>query len=117
MKYFIFYVWPLGFNQHQGISSSVSAAAAVVDASQNPQQSKPLSRHQIYRMNVKGKAKFKDLSHQILNEHIKMLNEELLRMTGELKTKDEQLSHLLSENDMLRRENERLKLPPSLRIL
>ncbi|XP_021298747.1 uncharacterized protein LOC110427519 [Herrania umbratica] len=89
---------------------SAAAAAAAVDASQNPQQSKPLSRHQIYRMHVKGKAKFKDLSHQILNEHIKMLNEELLRMTGELKAKDEQLSHLMSENDMLKKENKRLKL-------
>ncbi|XP_017978484.1 PREDICTED: uncharacterized protein LOC108662491 isoform X1 [Theobroma cacao] len=96
-------------NAQSGIS--VSAAPTAVDASQNPQQSKRLSRHQIYRMHVKGKAKFKDLSHQILNEHIKMLNEELLRMTGELKAKNEQLSHLMSENDMLKKENKRLKLP------
>lgn len=110
--YSLFYLWsvtlPLGLNQHQGISSSVSVAAD--DASQTHQQSKPLSRHQIYRMNVKGKAKFKNLSHLILNEHIKMLNEELLRMTAELKTKDEEIQ-------MLKAENKRLKLPSSVRNL
>lgn len=92
----------------RSISSSVSVAAD--DASQTHQQSKPLSRHQIYRMNVKGKAKFKNLSHLILNEHIKMLNEELLRMTAELKTKDEEIQ-------MLKAENKRLKLPSSVRNL
>ncbi|XP_022777144.1 uncharacterized protein LOC111318549 [Durio zibethinus] len=100
---------PLGLDQHQGISS-VSEPA--VDASQNPQQSKPLSKHQIYRRRVKGKSKFKDLSHQVLNEHIKMLNEDFVRITGELKAKDEQLSHLKSENHRLRNENKRLKLLP-----
>ncbi|XVF74672.1 hypothetical protein PTKIN_Ptkin13bG0130200 [Pterospermum kingtungense] len=107
---------PTGPVATQRISSSVSVAAAAVDASSSQvpaQQSKPLSRHQIYRMNVKGKAKFKNLSHLVLNEHIKMLNEELLRKTDELKTKDEQLSHLLSENQMLKEENKRLKLPSS----